>query len=704
LNKNSTSTTGLPVSRPWVYFYFFLLSNLFLSYSPFPSALKWGSGLVALSLSFGFYLSGITRPVSGELPAYGRERFKISVLGVFGLIVLAVGLRFSMLTSFFTYPLYDDVLNAFFAFHLDQQWTWHPFFYYSQIPPLYIWLLSGLFRITGVTPLSLWLLPALLSLFCVPLSYLACQPFFSRSMSMVCSLLVAASFWPLWLGRISHQMGLMVFWEWLTLWALGRFLTAPASDSPKRLCLLGLLLGGGFYTYFAWPVTAFFTALVLVGWAFQARRKAILFPFFFWIFLALLPLLVAAFQSHFGYYVTHRWLAPANKEWSLFQSLYYPATLLWEGWKDYFGYAPRWGGLLNPVLGAFFFLGLGEAWRFRKLPLVRALATAFLIFLAPVLLTDNYSASRLTPLLPVCLILAALGVQVLDFSGTTWKKINLSLLLVLSLALDGFNLDQTRAYTNACKEGPRYTRFVKAWELLEPKGKIAPGAVFTNFINDTRDRSLAFLTYPFNPVVNPLIPAGSISWAAVLADEEYKSCLDQRFLGIQWNWLDWDMRDMKASIYFIRGIYLGFIPLTSGNRETVQRWLGAGRDLESLALADLNYVPPKPHGTILEEMEDWYGDFEKDTFLKSFFFEKRAEEEKSDGTYATAVKDLERALETACPRGYLYHQWGQLLVKTKQYKRAENAFWEAGRLDPRFKPPQAVLKMLDDLKKDAPAP
>jgi tetratricopeptide (TPR) repeat protein len=611
--------------------------------------------------------------------------------------LLAVGLRFFKLASFFTYPLYDDVLNAFFAFHLNQHWTWHPFFYYSQIPPLYIWLLAGFFKLTGVAPLSLWLLPALLSLACVPLSYLASRPFFSRSMSTLCALLVAASFWPLWLGRISHQMGLMVLWEWLVLWALGKFLTAPVNRSSPWLCLLGLVAGGGFYTYFAWPVVALWIALCLATRAFRKGFPASLAAFLAWVLLALLPLLVPAIRSHFGYYMTHRWLTPENKEWGLLESFYYPATLFWEGWKGYFGYAPRWGGLLNPVLGAFFFLGLGEAWRFRKLPLAQAAAAAFLLFLLPVLLTDNYSASRLTPLLPVCLVLAAAGIQALNFSSAPGKKIYLPLLLAFSFILDGINLSQTRDYTNACKEGPRYTRFVKAWELLEPKGEKAPGAVFSNFINDTRDRSLAFLTHSFNPVVNPGLAADSISWAAVLADEEYKACLDRRFTSIEWNWLDWDMRDMKASMYFIRGIYLGFIPLSNGNRRIVQQWLGAGRDLEALALADLNYVPGHPHGPILERMSGFYGDFEKDDFLKSFFWERAAQEEAMDGKEEAALEDMEKSLEAGCPRGYLYHQWGQLLVRTKQYKKAGEVYRKAGRLDSRFKAPPPVLEKLDQL-------
>ena len=400
--------------------------------------------------------------------------------------------------------------------------------------------------------------------------------------------------------------------------------------------------------------------------------------------------------------MTHRWLTPQNREWGLGQSLYYPATLLWEGWKGYFGYAPRWGGFLNPVLGAFFLLGVGEAWRFRDLPLVRALAASFILFLGPVLLTDNYSASRLSPLLPVCLILAALGIQTLHYPAMGLKKIYLPVLLAFSLLLDGVNLAMTRDYTNSCKEGPRYTRFVKAWELLEPMGKRGPGAVFPDFINDTRDRSLSFLTYPFNPVVNPVIPPGSISWAAVLADEEYKPCLERCFPGIQWNWLDWDMRDMKAGVYFIRGVYLGFIPLTDGNRETVQRWLAAGRDLENLALKDLNYVPPRPHDPILAEMEVFSGDFERDGFLESFLLEKRAGAEQTDEKDAAALWDLERALDSGCPRGYLYHEWGQLLVKGKQYGKAREAFRKAGRLDSRFQPPRAVLQMLRRLQEKGP--
>jgi hypothetical protein len=686
-------------SRAWIYFHLFFAVNLFLSYSSFPYPFKWSAGLITLALGLTFYFKKMSLAKTRDIPFYSREWVSPSVGWILGIVALSIGLRFFKFTSFFTYPLYDDVLNAFFAFHLDQHWTWHPFFYYSQIPPLYIWLLAGLFKAGTVSTFSLWLLPALLSLLCVPLSYVACRTLFSKSLSWICCLLTAASFWPLWLSRISHQMGLMVLWEWLAFWALGKFCTASPLNSRRRSIFLGLCVGGGFYTYFAWPVIACFVTVIVLFWSFRTGKKSSIIPFFTSAFLAVFPLLAAAFQSHFGYYVTHRWLLKGNQEWDVFHSFYYITTLFWEGWKGYFGYAPRWGGFLNPILGAFFAIGLGEAWRFRRKPLVWAFGGSLLLFLVPVLLTDNFSASRLTPLLPVCLIGSAWGAQTLGLtSGPVWKKIYFPLLFIISLFLDSVNLSQTRSYTNDCKEGPKYVRYTRAYDVLSQLSKNGTGAVFLNFINDTRDRSLAFLSFPFNPVVNDQVSIHSISWAAVLADDEYRPGLNQSFPGIQWEWLDWDMRDMEGSIYFVRGIYLGIIPLSDANRCTIQNWLKAGHDLEEIALMDLNYVPPRSHGPILTKLSEFYEDFEKNRLLRTFFWEKVADDYAEDGNYDSALEAVDKAIQAGDPRGYLYHQKGQWLVRMKRYGEARRAFQEAGRLDIRFVPSEDVLKLLDHLE------
>lgn len=699
-----TKGSALVSSRLWLEFHFFLAVNLFLSYSPLSPGIKWGIGLPALAAALWYSLRMIPTFRAGGNPSFSHDWLPSFPWAMASLTILAGVARFAGLTTFFTYPLYDDVLNAFFAYHLNQHWTWHPFFYYSQMPPLYIWMLAGSFKAAGVSAPVLWLLPALVSLLCVPLSYAACRTLFSRSFALACAFLVALSFWPLWLGRISHQMGLMVLLEWLSLWLFGKFLKAPSTVSMRKWAVgLGLGIGVGFYTYFAWPVVALFVSVVVLVRAFQQAHRSAVVWYSFSVILALSPLLAAALPGHFGFYVTHRWLSKADTEWDFLHSLYYPTTLFWEGWKGYFGYAPRWGGFLNPILGAFFALGAVEAWRFRRHAVAKAFATAFFLFLLPVLMTDNYSASRLTPLLPLCLIGTCWGLQRLGLSlGGGKEKIYLVFLLALSLLLDARNLAETRAYTNACKVGPKYTRSFKAWDLISPLREEGNGAAFLDFVNDNRDRSLSFLTFPFNTVVNPQIPADSISWAAVLADEDYKPCLTRRFPGIQWHWLDWDMRDMKGGIYFVRGIYLGVIPLSPGNRQTILRWVKAGRDLEEIALADLNYVPPHPHEAVLREMGGFYGDFGTEDFLRTFYWEKVADDEMQDHGDGPALTAMENALRTQCPRGYLYHQWGQLLVRTKQYKKAAYAFREAGRLDPRFNPPASVLQWLGRLGKKSP--
>jgi 4-amino-4-deoxy-L-arabinose transferase-like glycosyltransferase len=145
--------------------------------------------------------------------------------------------------------------NGFFAMRLNQHWDWHPFYFWTQLQPLLIWALAALFKITSSTLTAIRIIPALISVLILPFAYGSVRNFFPKSTAILYLTAVSTGFGFLYFGRICHQGLLLLLWEFMGFYVLGKFLKSPP-DFRRSLWLgtLGLIVGTGFYTYLSWPV------------------------------------------------------------------------------------------------------------------------------------------------------------------------------------------------------------------------------------------------------------------------------------------------------------------------------------------------------------------------------------------------------------------------------------------------------------------
>src|SRR5579872_473884 len=169
------------ISTP-VCFGLFLLTNFALSYGPWGLETKLWLGLFGLLLPAVIALQGAKNSPRSEKFLDQREFLPaIPFWGWLLLASLALAARFTLLTTLFVWPNFDESSYGFDAFHLATDFSPRLFYGVSQAPPFFIWGLAAFFKAFGVSLTTLWFFPALVSLSVVPLAYLAARSFFSKS-------------------------------------------------------------------------------------------------------------------------------------------------------------------------------------------------------------------------------------------------------------------------------------------------------------------------------------------------------------------------------------------------------------------------------------------------------------------------------------------------------------------------------------------
>jgi hypothetical protein len=600
------------------------------------------------------------------------------------------------LTTFWGYPLYDEVFNAYYALHLLGHWTWHPFFFFSQLPPLYIWLLAGLFKLFGFSTSLLWGLPAFLSILCPFTFYAAARQFFSRSISFMIFLVTAFGFWPLYLGRFSHQAGLMLWIEGLAFWALGHYVNAPSDRKRVPALLLGASLGAGFYTYFAWPVVAL-GVILIVAWRAgrgDRRERAAFGLFAATTALIVSPLVFAALHHGYGSYIARVYHAPVdsalyNEAGGIRQVFSYFSVFLWTSLKGYFTYGPFWGGLFDPLLGAAGLLGLTLLYRYRRHPEVLGTAFCALLFFAPVPFTNIFNVLRLTPLIPIAGAIVGLGIYSL-FGGTRtavprsgWL---LAVFFLISSALTLTNLVCTRWAGNNLYRGQRDPSYVRFFQWTREKQKVnGPGELFLQFQPDPWDPSLWVMTHPFNTLEKAEKEPASPAWGAILVEDIYKPYLEKRFPGIQWQVVSTERRRVVSNVYFRYQVLGGLFPIRRDQEGTLEKWVQANAILQDLVYQDHE----QQKGTLsIQRVQRWLQEaphFQDDPFLRTWFWERISDEFLELDLDSEALSATQKSLQAGLPLGSLYQQYGLLLLNAGHTVEGKAALAQAARLDPRLK-------------------
>lgn len=717
--------SSTPVFQPkthWSLFGCFAFTNGLLVFSPLSLAWKAAFGILGLALPMAIILMRDRGPTRSSKPLWSDETLLPTPGWIWPLLILAAAFfRFIHLTTLSQWPLTDEAKSGYFAMQLAAQGPGSAKLLYdfSQLPPLYIWMEGLFFKAFGVSLFSLWCFPAILSLLTVLAFYQGARVHFSKSFALLLGALMALSFWPLYTGRFSHQGSLLLLWECLAFWLAGKLgktvrgsrsaaggkgLKPPGRPAPtvhlersKQGFYLGLLVGAGFYTFTSWPGVALVAAL----WIFYFHRR-ILGPFLGGAILVYLPLGIAWLMAGYGGYIQHVWALNPGEAWGpqLLRGFWDFCALFWKSAvpPNLFAYKPFWGGYLNPLLGACFFLGTVVLVKQVSTAWVRFWALAFLVFYLPGFLTGGVEMFRILPLLPLLLGGAALGFAgLLGSLKASWRWPVLGLLLLFSLSLDSHHLFRVYRDVWTHPDGWFASKSVdrlRAYSLLEEiQNQSGPGIILFSLVPDLYDQSLSIATHEFNVAQNPGISQVQPHWTAVLANVHFQPCLASDFPEGKWVRLAGDMGWPDG------GLALDIIPLPCSHPEKLSRLIRADQAMNGLVpmvFDDRDYRSRQP---VMERLAALHPLFVGDSFLEACFWEKMSDNAYGDRNYEAQVGALRQAIERGTPAAHLYNDLGTLYLRRSRFKEARSAFEKALHCEPNYTSAAEGLRMLDQAEK-----
>lgn len=690
MRKNSRS-----FPTEWVVFFLFVVTNALISFGPFPLSLDIVLGLGGITLPF-LFLSLHTFPKPSGKGSSVDPKFlpDIPFWAWGGIVLLGFILRFIGLTTFSVWPHFDEGLVAHFAMGLTQHWDWDLFHGTNQMLPLYLWGEALCFKWMGASLFSLWFFPAVLSCLTVVAGALAARQFFPQSQAFLMTALLSFGFWPVFIGHFSMMTVLLVLAEIMSLYLLGLVYNSDPSQLNIRSVLLGLSLGLGFYTFVSWPVVALVVGagfLALWSSRFPSRQRiATLIYFCSTILLMVAPFLWTVLTKGYGHYVLNLIAEnPAHflmDQWKI--SFSYLSSILWGMDRQFFTYQPVWGGYLNPLLGALFFLGFLEVLQNRGRGIPRWLIFGFFLFLLPGLLTRERETFRIAPLIPVLLVLVVLGWNRL-MKITSPKRTLLATVLLLILAL-GFDLHHLSVYHHLWDSQDSWKGYAKSRERCEANrilGTIShqygSGLVFSNFVPGLSDLTLDVADNSYNAMNNPSLSADKAQWAAVLINVNDRPFLDKRFGSSKAFALSKEVMAPDG------GWMLWIVPLTPKNRGDFGRWIKANYVLGPFIESNLGQLHDESYEKTITSLMIVEPYFQGDPFLETVYWEKMSDLYLKQAILGSGQPDprrldqgigaLNNALSLGYPSAHLYNHLGNLWLLRQNEQEARKAFQNACR-------------------------
>ncbi len=600
-----------------------LLLHFFASTMPGPS---WIRGLAALAgillILFAVRRMG-TRPSQEGPPV---PWVFVAFVGTAGFLS-----RFIHLTDFSFWPLYDEGISALYAMDNQAGWDGRLTYYFSALPPLYIWMQAISFKLLGIGKGSLWVLPAILAAASWLVLWFAAGRVFSRGESFRVMVLLAFGYSMLLPGRLAHPYGSLMAWQCIGIFGVAFFVTSGLYHRPGWMFLGGLYIGLGSLTFFTW----FWIAPVLLGltlflfrWEILARRDRPAFAsFLMGMVLGALPSIPRLLDGAYGGHAL-----------TLFRDLFDPVLLperLWHFtalfWTsmDSFRYGPFWGGLFNPIETTLFFMGVAavlfqernRGWHF--------VLYAWVLLLLPVLATWPANGTRLIHLVPFTYLLILRGSRQIPMGKKGSGEV-LAGLLILSSMLNLYHFwGPARRWSTqpVLGEHQRMVEHSRAYDLCARKAEVEGSLyLFTrlnaaHFNYQSLNPALYVLTSPFNGLTGPKHSTAP-RWAAVLTNDHHRAYLSRRFRNAEWHELS-DTLDYFTSTYC-----LGFIPVSSLEPGTLQAWIDAENALQSqyrsfLEDRDLERAPERAKRRFISELDERVSPIGKDPFLRTLYLEGR---------------------------------------------------------------------------------
>ena len=682
----------------WCYFTAFLLFNVFLAYSSISYSLKYF--LIFLGVCVIFFLRWGYNGKEKVWDKNSGSAFSLPAWwGWLCLLAAGIFLRFFHLVDFRPWLNGDEAIQGYFALELLKKWSWQFFYQTGQIPPLYIWITNLFYRGSDNSFFNIWFPAALFSSLCLLVSYPTARRFFEKDVSFIFTLLFAFSFWPIMAGRWGIQSTLVPFFVLIGFWLFGTY-REEKRLVPKVFWALatGFWLGVGSLTYTSWLVvipTFFF--LMLLDLSGDIRKRFIYFTFFGVAFLlGFSPWLIAVIHEKFGEYLVGISMTSGFFTWKqqIFVAASTLTTLFWGPFGTSAAYGPSWGGLLNPLLGAFFFLGAMNLRRHNppSTPFL-VMALVFFLFIAPCAFSaDNVEVFRMIQVLPVLLAVAALGFKRLLLAFPATSRIFFgSFLLFISLGLDTYHLWAPRL------EGPVFHWTLKrdtgeenrqAYQIIKPVAdRRGPGLVFTEFLLLSRNHSLRVAAYPFNALDNDHLSPDGATWAAVVTNIHYGFFLAKRFPGSEWTRLSGpDMDD--------GGQVVGLLPITAENRKVFQNWEKAHAYLHQLGVNSENMMndPPR-YAQVVEALPEGYPFAQGDPFLESVFSEWFAQYHRN-ANFDWNIRSIRRGIEKGYPTANLYYKLGSFYFWNHEEEKSKQAYLMAARCKPNYTSAQEILSRI----------
>ncbi len=681
-----------------LYLVFFLSLNLALSCLTLSASSQFILALFGVGIPL--WVVWKTPSAKGAGPFATVDSWRPVPSWIFLLVfAVALALRFIGLQTLPGWPNLDEGWITTLALELSRHWRWKFFFTFGQSPPLTVWLTASLFRLGSNPFLGLWLPAALVSVLTLLSGYWAAKHFLPKSLAFIFSCLLGFSFWPLLIGRICHQGISIPLFEFLCLLILGAFLHSKKPKSVRmNAFLFGLCAGLGSVSFTPWLMVCLLLSAVF--WFLPKGKKTDRPRSFFWFLTGLIagfsPFLLGVLSQGFGGHISSvaawsGWFPWKHQGATLW---HYFTCLFWGSFDAEAAYTPvRWG-FLNPLLGAFFWLGLLELVSLRTRPWVKWVLGSIPVLMLPGLLSMNVEAFRIVQVLPLLLFVTACGLlSALAPLPPSKRWGTLFLILVISTSVDLYNLIQPLVDYRQHPED--FGRPVKSAERLEAYQLLAsesrekgPGLVFTDFDpNSFNDHTLSAAVYPFNAARNRSLDPSRASWAAVFVNVHFLPFLHGRFPEGRWEWVGRGLKSPDG------GYLLGIIPVTDANRGTFQRWLSAH---DAFQRADLErYLQDTENfDSLLEILRGAAPSIEGDRFLESVYWDKTAAYDYGKSDLKAHLQAYQQAALKGYPTADLFYKWGQLWLTVGNVSEAKKAFEWASRAPLDLTPAKDVLKAL----------
>ncbi len=685
----STDPTKLKTGWPspvWKLFLLFLASTINLALCP------WVWGWAALPGSLGLLLPFlVTRGTLGlDSIRSPRQAELLPPIPPWTWALLGAAViwsRFFDLVSLSGWPLSDEAWVSYFASHEAFRPGIPLLFGGIKLPPLFVWGLAIVYRVFQPSLVSLWGFPAALSALTGLLSYGVARSVLSRSMAFLLFLGVSFSFWPMYSGRFSNPGVAVLLLELILFWFFSIFFKDPGGPLiPFRAFFLGMLTGAGFYIFASWASVALVASVTFftLGPRPGRWRRGIFFGS--GILLALVPI---ALDIHAHGYTQHlQGVSIWNRNIPLNLRLECSGAYLFGLFSpvpEGLCYWSNWGGMMNPLQGALFCLGLWGSFRGQEAVWTRWPALAGGLFLLPGVMSGTVEMDRTLPVVPVLAFYFAVGFKTL-LENVPYRKGTvfalLSLLMAVSFGTDLYHLvGPYHSKWGVQQIDQKRFKLLESWEayekLVEVDRSAGPGILLGGIAPQGSDPSLDLMFTRMDCLRNPSLAGTEARWFAVIGNVHLGVALKKEFPDSRWFYLSrrWNRGD--------GGWSLGVFPLEGGNRELLGRLLPAE---EGMLRAQGEFF--RRSNGIADSMADGTEAvrkrFMKDPVVRGFLDRRLAFEYLRLGDNVRALGVLRDGMESGVPGADLPYLAGYCVFKMGNEALAERYYGLAKAFEPHF--------------------